>query len=313
MTDPRGLPSVGIVDNGRNTERRVRGAGMSAERRLALILCAPAVAIMLMVTAFPILYAVWLSLHRADLRAPDANAFIGLQNYVTVLTSPIWWSAFNVTLFITLLSTALEFVFGLALAIAMHRTPVGRNLVRTVALIPYGIVTVVAAFSWRYAWTQHVGWLAGSAAPLTDRWESIGIIILAEVWKTTPFVALLLLGGLALVPRELLMAAALDGASPWQRLTRITLPIIKPVILVALLFRMMDAFRIFDNIYVLTAGANETGSVSIVAYNNLIRGLNLGIGSTLSVLIFLTIALLAWFFVKLFGATAPGGSLGTGR
>src|SRR5690606_40286481 len=121
-----------------------------------------------------------------------------------------------------------------------------------VALIPYGIVTVVAAFSWRYAWTQHVGWLAGSAAPLADRAQSIGIIILAEVWKTTPFVALLLLGGLALVPEDLLKAAALAGANAWQRLTRNTLPVNKPVNSVALIFRIMHAARHIDNLYSLT-------------------------------------------------------------
>lgn len=311
MIGRRRRATPGAPEGARPVGRKNASGGVDAERKLALILCAPALVIMLAVTAFPILYAVWLSLHRADLRAPDENAFIGLENYVTVLTSPIWWNAFNVTMLITVVSTALQFVLGLALALVMHRALVGRGLIRTVALIPYGIVTVVAAFSWRYAWTQHVGWLAGSAAPLTDRWASIGIIILAEVWKTTPFVALLLLGGLALVPRDLLDAAALDGANAWQRLTRITLPIIKPVILVAVLFRMMDAFRIFDNIYVLTAGANDTASVSIIAYNNLIRGLNLGLGSTLSVLIFLAIAVLAYLFVKLFDAVMPGGPLGT--
>src|SRR5690606_33709064 len=153
-----------------------RGSEKSTERRLALILCAPAAFVMLAVTGFPILYAVWLSLHRADLRAPDENAFIGLENYVTVLTSPIWWTAFNVTMFITIVSTAIELVCGLGLALVLRRTLVVRGLVRTVALIPYGIVTVVAAFSWRYAWTQHVGWLAGSLAPLTDRAQSIGFI-----------------------------------------------------------------------------------------------------------------------------------------
>lgn len=283
---------------------------MRPERRLGLLLAAPAVLMMLAVTAFPILYAVWLSLHRADLRSPESTEFIGLANYLTVLTSPIWWSAFGVTLLITVVSTALELVLGLALALVMHRTVVARGLVRTAALIPYGIVTVVAAFSWRYAWTQHTGWLAGSAAPLTDRWASLAIVVLAEVWKTTPFMALLLLAGLALVPEDLHHAAALDGASAWQRLTRITLPLIKPVILVAVLFRAMDAFRIFDNIFVLTRGANDTASVSIVAYNNLIRGLNLGIGSTMSVLIFLSIALLALLFAKLSGAGAPGGPAG---
>ena len=292
-------------------------AGVSAdtarqrERRLGLLLCAPAVGVMLAVTAFPILYAVWLSLNRADLRAPDRNELIGLANYATVLASPIWWESFGVTSLITVVSTALELVLGLALALVMHRTLVARRLVRTVALIPYGIVTVVAAFSWRYAWTQHTGWLAGASAPLTDTWSAVGIIILAEVWKTTPFMALLLMAGLALVPEHLLDAAAVDGAGPWQRLTRITLPIMKPVILVAVLFRVMDAFRIFDNIFVLTNGAHGTASVSIITYNNLIKGLNLGIGSTLSVLIFLSIAAIAYGFVKLFGVAGPDGRAGS--
>ncbi|HET6615830.1 MAG TPA: sugar ABC transporter permease [Dehalococcoidia bacterium] len=276
-----------------------------AERRLALLLCAPAVTVMLAVAAFPILYAVWLSLHRADLRAPNQNAFIGLENYVTVLSSPIWWDAFGVTLLITVVSTAIELVLGMALAVVMHRTAIARGLVRTVTLIPYGIVTVVAAFSWRYAWTQHTGWLAGSGAPLTDSGSAISIIILAEVWKTTPFMALLLLAGLVLVPQDVLNAAAMDGATPWQRFRRVTLPMMKPAILVAVLFRVMDAFRVFDNIFVLTNGAHGTASVSIVAYDNLIQGLNLGIGSALSVLIVIAIALIAFLLVRLFGASGP--------
>ena len=280
------------------------------EHRRGLLLCAPAIFVMVAVTAFPILYAVWLSLNRADLRAPDQNELIGLANYVTVLSSPIWWESFWVTSLVTLVSVAIELVLGLALALIMHRTLVARRLVRTAALIPYGIVTVVAAFSWRYAWTQHTGWLAGASAPLTDTWSAIAIIILAEVWKTTPFMALLLMAGLALVPEDLLDAAAVDGAGPWQRLTRITLPIMKPVILVAVLFRVMDAFRIFDSIFVLTNGAHGTASVSIIAYNNLIKGLNLGIGSTLSVLIFLSIAVIAYGFIRLLGVAAPGRSAG---
>jgi multiple sugar transport system permease protein len=276
-----------------------------AERRLALLLCTPAVTVMLAVAAFPILYALWLSLHRADLRAPNQNAFIGLDNYVTVLSSPIWWDAFGVTLVITVVSTAIELVLGMALAVVMHRTAIARGLVRTVTLIPYGIVTVVAAFSWRYAWTQHTGWLAGSGAPLTDSGSAISIIILAEVWKTTPFMALLLLAGLVLVPQNVLNAAAMDGATPWQRFRRVTLPMMKPAILVAVLFRAMDAFRIFDNIFVLTDGAHGTASVSIVTYNNLMQGLNLGIGSALSVLIVIAIALIAFLLVRMLGARGP--------
>ena len=229
-----------------------------------------------------------------------------IENYVTVLTSPIWWQSFGITMFITVIGAAAELVLGMLLALVMHRTLVGRGLVRTSALVPYAIVTVVAAFSWRFAWTQGIGWLAGDSAPLTDRWPSIWIIILAEVWKTVPFMALLLMAGLSLVPEDLLKAASMDGANAWQRFWKITVPLIKPSILVALLFRTLDAFRIFDNIFVLTAGSNDTRSVSMLAYDNLIRGLNLGIGSTMSVLIFLTIALIAFVFVKIFGAAAPG-------
>ncbi len=300
-------------DEGTRIAQRRHSEGRRAERRLGMLLCAPAVVVMLAVTAYPIAYAVYLSFFRADLRLPDQNEFVFLDNYVTVLSSDIWWTAFGVTMFLTVVGAALELVLGMALAVVMHRTIVGRGLVRTSALVPYAIVTVVAAFSWRFAWTQDLGWLAGDSAPLTGMWSSIWIIILAEVWKTVPFMALLLMAGLALVPEDLLKAASMDGASPWQRFWRVTVPLIKPSILVALLFRTLDAFRIFDNIFVLTNGANETSSVSVVAYNNLIRGLNLGIGSTMSVLIFLTIAIIAFVFIKLFGAAAPGAQEGDRR
>src|SRR5690606_3194311 len=146
----------------------------------------------------------------------------------------------------------------------------------------------------------------------TDTWPAIAIVILAEVWKTTPFMALLLLAGLVLVPQDVLNAAAMDGASRWQQFRRITLPLMKPAIVVAVLFRAIDAFRVFDNIYVLTNGAHGTASVSIVAYNNLIRGLNLGIGSTMSVLICLSIALLTWGVVASFGIGGDSGRRGAG-
>jgi multiple sugar transport system permease protein len=285
-----------------------------AERKLGMMLVAPAVVLMLVVTAYPILYALWLSLNKADLRKPDANQFIFLDNYITVLTSSIWWQAFGVTLFITVVSAFFELVFGMLLAIVMHRTIVGRGLVRTSALVPYAIVTVVAAFSWRFAWTEDLGWLTPSgSAPLTHFWPSIWIIILAEVWKTIPFMALLLMAGLALVPEDLLKAASMDGANAWKRFWAITVPLIKPAILVALLFRTLDAFRVFDNIFILTSGANGTSSVSMVAYSNLIRGLNLGIGSAMSVLIFITTGIIAFLFIKLFGAAAPGSDPGGKR
>jgi len=286
--------------------------GKKAERRLGWLLCAPAAIVMVAVTAYPILYSFWLSLQRYDLKFPDERKFIWFTNYVTVLSNGYWWTAFGVTMLITVVSVVVELVLGMGLALIMHRTIIGRGLVRTSALIPYGIVTVVAAFSWRYAWTPGTGYLAElvspDGAPLTERASALAIVIGAEIWKTTPFMALLLMAGLALVPDDLIKAASMDGASWWQRFTKVMLPVMKPAILVALLFRTLDALRVFDNIYVLTNGANETSSVSMIAYNNLMKGLNLGIGSTMSVLIFLTVAIIAFVFVKLFGTAAPGSS-----
>lgn len=286
---------------------------LRSEQRLAYLLVAPAVTLMVAVTAYPIGYATWLSLQRNNLASPDDTVFVGLQNYQTVLTDRYWWSALAVTMGITVVSVTLEFILGMSLALVMHRTLFGRGLVRTAVLIPYGIVTVVAAYSWYYAWTPGTGYLAnllpqGSSfqAPLTHWIPSLGIVVLAEVWKTTPFMALLLLAGLALVPEDLLQAAQVDGAGAWRRLTKITLPIIKPAVVVALLFRTLDAFRIFDNIYVLTAGENNTGSVSILGYDNLFKGFSLGLGSAISVLIFGCVAIIALVFIKLFGAAAPG-------
>ncbi|WAX59330.1 sugar ABC transporter permease [Jatrophihabitans cynanchi] len=283
--------------------------GARAERRLGWLLCAPAVLVMIAVTAYPIAYAVYLSLERYDLRFPQKAKFIGIDNYTAVLTSPYWWHALWVTLIITVISVVVELVLGMLLAVLMHRTLFGRGTVRTAVLIPYGIVTVVAAFSWQYAWTPSTGYLSamfGNSAPLTHNVQAIGIIILAEVWKTTPFMALLLMAGLALVPEDLQKAAKMDGASTWQRFVRVTLPLMKPAILVALLFRTLDAFRIFDNIFILTAGANGTYSVSMLGYDNLFTALNLGIGSAISILIFICVAIIAFLFIKGFGAAAPG-------
>ena len=278
-----------------------------AERRLGWLLCAPAVIVMLLVAGYPIINAFVLSLQRADLRFPDANKFIGFDNYGTVLSSSLWWQDVFHTLIITGISVAIELVLGMMLALVMHRAIFGRGAVRTSILIPYGIVTVVAAFSWRYAWSLDSGWIPGllgiNTDPLTQTGWSYVAVIITEVWKTTPFMALLLLAGLALVPDELHEAAKVDGASAWQRFWRITVPLIKPAILVALLFRTLDAFRIFDSVFILTAGQNNTETVSILGYNQLLNRLNLGLGSTVSVLIFVMVVIIAFIFVKGFGTS----------
>jgi multiple sugar transport system permease protein len=287
--------------------------GAKAERRLGWWLCAPAVIVMLAVTAYPVVYAVWLSLQRYNLELPNEVKFVGFANYGAVLSSPYWWQALWVTVLITVVSVSITLVLGMLLALVMYRTLFGRGTIRTAALVPYGIVTVAAAYGWYYAWTPGQGYLSAlfnEAAPLTSQYKAIAVIILAEVWKTTPFMGLLLLAGLSLVPEDLQKAAKVDGASGWQRFWRITVPLMKPAILVALLFRTLDSFRIFDNIFILTQGNNGTGSVSILAWDNLFNALNLGIGAAISILIFICVVIIAAVYIKGFGTAAPGADTG---
>lgn len=287
-----------------------------SERKLAWMLCAPAVVAMLLVTAYPIAYAVVLSLQNVDLRFPDENSFAGLSNYSTVLTSSLWWTDIFNTVFLMVTTVAIELVLGMAIALVMHRAIFGRGVVRTSVLIPYGIITVVAAFAWQFAFAPETGFV--NNLPLISdnmdwfggRFSSFAVIIMAEVWKTTPFMALLLLAGLVTIDDQLYEAARVDGATAWQRFTRITLPLMKPAILVALLFRTLDAFRVFDTIFIMTRGALDTESVSILGYNQLISRLNLGLGSAVSVLIFLCVFLIAFVFVRGFGAKLDEGRPG---
>jgi len=276
-----------------------------AEHRLAWLLCAPAVVAMLVVTAYPIGYALWLSLFRYDLRFPGERGFIGFDNYLTVLSAPAWWEALFNTLLITVASVAVELVLGFLFALLMHRALVGRRVIRTSLLVPYGIITVVAAMSWRFAFDPTIGFvnaLTGlEGAWLADRWSAFLVIIQTEIWKTTPFMALLLLAGLTQVPGDLLRAARVDGANALQRFFRVTLPLLRPVVMVALLFRTLDAFRIFDTVFVQTRGAQGTGTVSILGYNTLITRLNLGLGSAVSVLIFLCVVAIAALYIRGFG------------
>jgi multiple sugar transport system permease protein len=270
---------------------------------------------MLLVTAYPIAYAIWLSVQRYDLRFPDERQYVGLANYGAVLTSPVWWDALVNTLIITVISVALELVIGFAIALLLHRAIFARGLARASILVPYGIITVVAALAWRNAFDPTTGfvnqWLNSQTAWFANRPTAFVVIILTEVWKTTPFMTLLLLAGLTLVPEDVLKAARVDGASAWQRFWRVRLPLMKGAVLVALLFRTLDAFRVFDTIYVQTQGAENTESVSIVGYNTLITRLNLGIGSAVSVLLFLCVIAIAALFVKGFGASI--GNEGGGR
>lgn len=287
-----------------------------SERKLAWLLCAPAVLAMLAVTAYPIGYAIALSVQQIDLRFPDESGFVGLDNYGSVLSSELWWTDVFNTVFVMAISVAIELVLGMMIALVMYKAIFGRGVVRTSVLIPYGIITVVAAFAWQFAFAPDTGFV--NQLPLISdemdwfggRFSSFAVIIMAEVWKTTPFMALLLLAGMVTIDKGLYEAAKVDGASAWQRFTKITLPLMKPAILVALLFRTLDAFRVFDSIFIMTRGAQDTESVSILGYNQLISRLNLGLGSAVSVLIFICVFLIAFVFVRGFGAKVQEGRPG---
>ncbi len=277
----------------------------SRERRLGFWLTAPAAAVMLLVTAYPMLYALWLSLFSYRITDPRGRAFVGLRNYGVILTDALWWQDVRTTVSITAVTVAAELFLGLAFALVMHRAAFARRLVRTSILVPYGITTVVSAFAYRYAFSLDTGfvngWLhLGSFAWFGHRWSALLAICAAEIWKTTPFMSLLLLAGLAQVPEELQEAARMDGATPGQRLFRVTLPNMRAAIMVAVLFRTLDAWRIFDSVFVMTAGAQETETVSFLAYRQMISRTALGLGAAVSALLFFSAFLVAGLLLKAF-------------
>ncbi len=240
--------------------------------------------------------------------------FVGLAHYADYLKDArMWRSLWNTTLF-TVVSVSLELVFGLGIALLINRSFRGRGLIRATVLVPWAIPTAVAAMMWRFLYDGQSGVIAhyfeqlniipDASWLLSTSAGGMVSIILADVWKTTPYMALLLLAGLQTIPTSLYEAANVDGANKWQQFWRITLPLLKPAILVALLFRTLDAFRVFDLIYVLTGGgpANATESISVYAYKTLFAQQNFGEGSTLSVIVFICVAIISFIYVKLIGS-----------
>lgn len=277
---------------------------MRAERPWRYV--APAAALLALVTAYPLAHVAWLSLERRSLLDPGPPRFAGLDNYVRLAHDERFWNALGNTAYFAGVSVALELVLGLAFALAVQRPFRGRAALYGVILLPWAVPTAVSARMWEWIYDAeigvlnhllgvHVNWLGSPA------W-ALNAAILMDVWKSTPFVALLLVAGLQGIPRELYHAAALDGASRWTILTRITLPLLMPMILIALVFRTIDAFRVFDSIYVLTGGgpANSTETLSIYAYKTLFQSLEFGYGSTLAFSTFACVALLAAVYFFLF-------------
>lgn len=281
-----------------------------AENRLGQKLVAPAVILMLLVTAYPMLQALYLSLFRYRLTTPGDRAFVGLGNYTTILGDSLFWKDTLNTVIIMVFTVAVELVIGFAFAMVMHRIIFARGAMRTSILIPYGIITVVSAFAWQFtfsinngwvnSWFDWLPWISSSTNWFGSHWPAMFAIMVSEIWKTTPFMSLLLLAGLSQVSEDMLEASQVDGATWTQRLFKVILPNMRAAIMVAVLFRALDAFRIFDNIYVMTKGAQDTESSSFLTYRQVIEQFQLGLGSALSVLLFLTVLLIAYMITKFF-------------
>ena len=278
-----------------------------AENRLGQRLIAPAIILMLAVTAFPMLRAIWLSVFDYSMTAPDDQEFVGLSNYTTALTDPLFWQTTGITVLYMVVTVAFELVIGFIFAMVMHRVIFGRGIVRTSILIPYGIITVVSGFSWQFAFSTTNGFINQWLPFIPDDFNWFGettpaviAICVSEIWKTTPFMSLLLLAGLAQISEDMIEAAKVDGATWWQRFWKVIIPNMHAAIMVAVLFRALDAYRIFDNIFVMTNGAQKTESISFLTYRQTIEQFQLGMGSALSVLLFISVVLLALLIIKMF-------------
>jgi ABC-type sugar transport system permease subunit len=268
------------------------------ETRLAWLLLAPALGSVVAIALFPLAWAVRESFHLHDLRAPWLDQpWIGLANYAEAVGDARLWLALAHTAGFTALSVSLELALGLLLALALHRVVAARGAIRTVALIPWALPTVVAALLWRFLFDGPTDWLA-------DPIRAWIPIVLADLWKTTPFVVLLLLAGLQTIDESLYEAARVDGATDWQQFRHVTLPLLRPALLVALIFRTLDAFRVFDLIYALTGGGPGTATepVSLSGFTVLLQNLRFGYGSAIAVIVFLLTFGLALLYVRTVGA-----------
>ncbi|MDX6685523.1 MAG: trehalose/maltose transport system permease protein [Baekduia sp.] len=289
-----------------------RSKGMP-ERRLAKVMVTPSLILIAVVAAWPIIYAIWLSLHEYSVRVAGLSRWagpVGLRNYSTALGDSDWWAAMAHTLIFTVASVSLETVIGLGMALAMHAAFRGQGLLRTVVLVPWAVLTVVTAVMWRTMFVSPYGFvntiLGTQTVWLGSQPQALIVIIIADVWKTAPFMALLILAGLQVISDDIYEAAKVDGASTWQRFTKITLPLLTPAILVALIFRTLDALRIFDLPFVLTQGQFGTSTLSTIAQENFATNRIYGLGSAMAVLTFLVVMIVSFGYIRFVGGNIRG-------
>jgi multiple sugar transport system permease protein len=286
-----------------------------SERRLATLMVSPSLILIAIVAAYPIGYAVWLSLHEYSVKVAGLSRWAGLKNYSTALHDSEFWDALRVTFIFTGSSVVLETVIGLGMALVMHAAFRGQGVLRTVVLVPWAVLTVVTAIMWQTMFEPSLGFvnsvLGAVGLPNDTVWlgqspEALMVMVLADVWKTAPFMALLLLAGLQVIPNEIYEAAKVDGATAWQRFARITLPLLKPALLVALIFRTLDALRIFDLPFVLTQGAHGTTTLSLISYETFQSNRILGLGSALAILTFIIVMIVSFLYIRFVGGNIRG-------
>jgi multiple sugar transport system permease protein len=268
----------------------------------------PTLIIVLLIAAGPIAYAIYLSLWRI---LPGQWTFVGLDNYATLFADPEFYTALFNTAVFTIASVAGEFILGLSIALVLNRGFVGQGAARAIAIVPWAFPTVVSGIMWRLMYTDQVGIFAYIAdslglvdGPILANTTAVLIgAIIADIWKTTPFVALLLLAGLQVISLDVYEAARVDGATKWQQFTRVTLPLLKPAIMVALLFRTLDAWRVYDLFWALTDRSLDSLSVYTFKFVR-ISQLNLSVGNAAAVFVFVSSLVIAAVFIKVLGTRA---------
>jgi multiple sugar transport system permease protein len=298
------------VQAGAPQKRRSRGL---SEKRLAFWMVSPSMVLIALVAAFPIGYAIWLSLHEYSVRVSGLSRWAspaGLGNYQEALSNPDFWDAMVTTLIFTASSVFLELIIGLSMALAMHAAFRGQGLLRTVVLVPWAVLTVVTAIMWRTMFESPQGFvnniLGVDTVWLGQEPNALIVIIIADVWKTAPFMALLILAGLQVIPGDIYEAAKVDGATALQRFTKITLPLLTPAILVALIFRTLDALRIFDLPYFLTKGSQGTTTLSLIAQETFAANRIYGLGAAYSILTFITVMIVSFVYIRTVGGNIRG-------
>jgi multiple sugar transport system permease protein len=290
-----------------------RRSGGVPERRLAWLMTAPSIGLIALVAVWPIIYAIWLSMHEYSLVQAGLSRWAspaGLGNYIDAFKDPEFRDALFTTLIFTVASVGLETLLGLGMALIMATAFRGQGLLRTVVLVPWAVLTVVTAIMWKSIFDSNLGFvntlLGLDTVWLGEEPEALIVMIIADVWKTAPFMALLLLAGLQIIPSEIYEAAKVDGATAWQRFRRITLPLLMPALLVALIFRTLDALRIFDLPKVLTNGANGTTSLSLLAQRTFQENRLIGEGAAISIITFVLVMLISFAYIRLVGGNIRG-------